>query len=196
MDLACDCISIDWGDGNVEHIKSGELSEVFHDYNTTGLFFVNITGGLNFVTEYAFSWIDYNINNLQEIQSVDITQMKELQAFTLYWRIVPKQINFSQNIKLKYLTLGFTNLEELDISNNPQLIWLNVERSHLLSPDKPYDYSKIDKIVTDLTAHVTANNIRGGLFVWGGYRAGPIPEELLVKLANLEKNYGWDIESL
>jgi hypothetical protein len=190
-----DNVDVDWGDGTIEHatIASGDISMLYHTYQQTGRYCVNITGDLASIFEYEFTWIDYDIGIWQTIETLDITGLRELKKFMLSWRHTPSEIDFSHNLKLEYLDVSYTSIPHVDISNNVYLKHLGYVGSIFPFPNDESDIAKFLKTIELLNQHAIDNNLRDGSFQYIGRIGREVPDEGKAMLINLEQNYGWYI---
>ena len=137
-------ISVDWGEGKTD-IYNGKGQTFYwlgfktftHDYSCTGEEFqVTIQtpehcDSIGFVTKPDY-YCPYNIN----VTELDLSCAPDLITLDLSY-LSAKELDVSQNTKLKWLSWNGENITKLDLSNNLDLEYF--------SPDKPIAHLDLSK---------------------------------------------------
>src|SRR5690606_27196434 len=111
-------LNVDWGDGNTEtFIFGNETLYLEHLYEMIGLKFVTITGDISSISKVSLYYDD------APTSSIHINHLTNLTDFGMGFTSTkaPSEIDFSDNLMLKKLTLGHTYLQSLDISKNLEI---------------------------------------------------------------------------
>lgn len=161
----------DWGDGNIETFITGsEILYLEHPYSLEGSKFVAITGDINAIYSISFTY------DLANTSSIHINHLVNLTTFDAVWTDSPSEIDFSDNLKLRSLSLGKSSIQNIDISNNLELQWLNVSITSISSIDisnnskiqnldimsqEFFTSAELDKIFEILVSHSESSNPPG-----------------------------------
>lgn len=184
-------LNIDWGDGKTETYRGGGYLIHYYAENLKGKQgFVNITGDLD-----AISKINFNVRPPLAITKLDLTRLTALSSFSWTESIkeeTPSFMDFSKNIKLAVLELKWTNIEQVDLSNNPLLIRLDVSGTEISEQN-------LNEVILDLHHNAVTNHLLNGVFACGKSRTEenvtlqPLSQESKSKLIDLRDNYAWII---
>ncbi len=186
-------ITIDWGDGTIEHKTIMEWGQFEHTYPATGNYPITVTGDLHKIRDFVAYY------GLGEIDEIDAYQLTGLEDFRLGLTRSPRTIDLSRSTKLKFLDVtSALQLERLIIPMSPDLWAVEVSGKNNMTS------ATINDLIAALHSNIVSNNIHDGHF-WlrqlfyddDGDRyelmIGPPSAESLSKLAQLRDEYGWDV---
>lgn len=179
-------VSIDWGDGIIEEIdlQHGCCGELGHIYASAGDRFISVSGDLNTVTHLQ---IEYD----NPVKSISLKHLTELKSVSIVATRTPETIDISFNTKLETAAFGMTQVTSVDVSKNIHL------KNLFLVYMTNFSVASMNQIISDLHQHAQDHQVTGGWITMvdvDGGPIGPLTEESVTKLYDLQDNYGWMVE--
>lgn len=183
-------VTVDWGDGTSEEdVVLGQYVTFRHTYEDVSDYQILITGDLAKITELGMAYISFPV---WQVHLDGLINLEHL-AFDLLNQ-GPREINLSQNRKLKSLVLsGIQPLENVIVPSTNQLTTVDITGANSLTTPV------VDRIISRVRDSVVKNPRAGAFNLSKGWwqdennpeMVGPPSSYSINKLKMLRDVYGW-----